>query len=244
MHNYIEYISGGKSHAIIDAHNAIQSIADKVDLFVHSGEGFCVLLALYAITSGVMLLLIYAAKEDSKFWSERAGSMFDGLGPASFIEYIKENGYVRNKHGVMQRIDDWMENGSRKPKRKGKVKAEQPKGSMFIEVRQAKLPEVINDRIPDVFRKPEPKTMTRAEACLAILHEAKEAGFPWAQSAIEQMRKDNISGAYVFNIMSPLRDAVVMFNSWSLTREGLEYWFEIACSEEVKSFKPKTQWPA
>lgn len=130
MNNYIAYISGGKSHTLLDAHNALQSIADNVDLFVHSGEGFSVLLALYAITFFVMLLLIDAAKEDSKFWSERAGSMFDGLGPASFIEYIKENGYVRNQYGVMQRIDDWMENGSRKPRRKEK-KRDGDSGIMF-----------------------------------------------------------------------------------------------------------------
>ena len=131
------------------------------------------------------------------------------------INSFHARGYYRNAYGTLQRYSEWFEFGDKKPKPKRKEK-----------------------------KRDEQKPLTRAEACLAILNEAKDAGFPWAESAIRQMRKDHISGTYAFNRMSPLRDAVILFNIWSLTREGIEYWCGIAYSKEVQSFKPKTQWPA
>ncbi len=349
MHNYIAYISGGKSHALLDAHNALQSIADNVDLFVHSGEGFSVLLTLYAVTFFVMLMLLKRSNDDATFFRDVNEDLVDKMQDSHveyhtlkmFVDNLKENGYVRNKHGVMQRIDDWMENGSRMPRRKEKkrddkavmsekadrkphqlkpwmqvirptkkqrrdihkacidagikidpldellrhdlvcfghasdevvstwvtstndinipfeefmarikgewvepkVKAEQPKGSVFIEVREAKLPEVMNDRIPDVFRKPEQKTMTRAEACLAILHEAKDAGFEWAESAIEQF-DEKLANLPSYPYSDGLQRAIMEFADHSKTTEGFEYWDNVLDYKEVKSFKPKTKWPA
>src|SRR5574343_336254 len=128
MHNSIAYISGGKSHALLDAHNALQSIADKVDLFVHSGEWFCVLLALYATTFFMMFMLLKRSNDDATFFRDVNEDLVDKMQDSHveyhtlkmFVDNLKENGYVRNKHGVMQRIDDWMENGSRKPKRREK----------------------------------------------------------------------------------------------------------------------------
>lgn len=244
MHNYIAYISGGKSHALLDAHNALQSIADKVDLFVHSGEGFSVLLALYVITFFVMLAMLMKANDAAELWPDEAGMMVDGLNHESFIEYIKEKGYVRNKHGVMQRIDDWMENGSRKPKpRRTMAQKIKDVGDHFID-ETAKIKEKMGGpsaeyKTEAVERKP----LTRAEACLAILHEAKDAGFEWAQSAIEQFDA-GFANSDCDVSFEGLQRAIDEFADYEKTREGWDYWDGVFHSPEVQSFNPKTQWPA
>lgn len=114
---------------------------------------------------------------------------------------------------------------------------------LIDDVSTLNLTEVKSDRLVDAVGISS-RPMTRAEACLAILHEAKEAGFAWAQSAIEQFNVTNANDSFVLNNASPLRDAVLLFNRWSLTTEGTRYWVDVADSKQVHSFKPKTKWPA
>jgi hypothetical protein len=91
----------------------------------------------------------------------------------------------------------------------------------------------------------EPKTLTRAEACLAILNEAKEAGFEWAQSAIEQIdvERCNNVGLSDYGSGDGLLRAILIFRLWQETKEMFRHWYEIAYSDAVRNFKPKTQWP-
>lgn len=100
-------------------------------------------------------------------------------------------------------------------------------------------------------KKAEPKTetptkpLTRAEACLAILHEAKDAGFEWAESAIGQISFDRCNESTIdYSIGGGLLRAVYLFKMWEDTKEGFDYWAGIAHSDAVRNFKPKTKWPA
>ena len=51
---------------------------------------------------------------------------------------------------------------------------------------------------------------------------AKEQGFDWAQSAIDQCRMD-----YEREKVISLKSAVWVFNSWDGTKEGFKYWDKI-----------------
>lgn len=240
MNNYIAYMSGGDLNSLLYAQSALQSIADKADLFVHSGEGFFVLFMLSAITFFVMLRLLHDANARAKFFSDIADSAFEAFSAfdEDVLDYLKKNGYVRNKYGVIQPVKDWMENGSREPKRKPN-KAKVAKA----DVSTLNLPEVKSDRLVD-FVGLSSRPMTRAEACLAILHEAKEAGFDWAQSAIEQFDSDYASNGDRVDETRPLMSAVYQFSPWYGRKEGSLFWDEVVRSKQVQSFKPKTQWPA
>ena len=134
MNNYIAYMSGGKFHTLLYAQSALQSIADKADLFVRSGEGFFVLFMLSAITFFVMLHLLNVANARVRFLSDASDAGFEAL---NMLNHLRLKGYVRNRYGVIQPVDDWMENGSREPKRKpkkakavkAKTKTHQPRES-------------------------------------------------------------------------------------------------------------------
>lgn len=129
------------------------------------------------------------------------------------INSFHARGYYRNAYGTLQRYSEWFEFGDKKPKPKRKEK-----------------------------KRDEQKQLTRAEACLAILNEAKDAGFPWAESAIEQFDEKWA------NLPTPpfgygLNRAIFEFANAHCTQEGYSYWFHVSESEEVKSFRPNTKWP-
>lgn len=148
-------------------------------------------------------------------WSRNAARLGEMTGKelSAKIADFKKRGYIRNVYGTLQRYADWFENGDKKPKPKRKEK-----------------------------KRDEQKPLTRAEACLAILNEAKDAGFPWAESAIEQFDEKWA------NLPTPpfgygLNRAIFEFANAHCTQEGYSYWFHLSESEEVKSFRPNTKWP-
>lgn len=137
------------------------------------------------------------------------------------VNAFHKRGYIRNAYGTLQRYADWLENGDKKPRPKPK---------------KAKVAKAVTPKAP--------KQLTRAEACLAILNEAKDAGFDWAESAIEQFDVGICNNNREWDKTPPLSAAVGTFNRWTSTRQKWGYWYTIAHSEQVKSFQPKTQWPA
>ena len=159
---------------------------------------------------------------------------------------FKKRGYIRNAYGTLQRYGDWLENGDKKPRPKPKkakaVKLSSASKAIMDHFAKEDAEGVIS--VGEIEIDTTPKPLTRAEACLAILHEAKDAGFEWAQSAIEQFDEETANNIVGSDGEMPLSRAVGSFNWWTNTRENWDYWHETSRLNEVQSFKPKTQWPA
>ena len=135
------------------------------------------------------------------------------------IAYLERNATVRNAKGQYTRKPE-AERSERSRKRERQKAA-----------RAAKV---------------EAKPMTRAEACLAILNEAKDAGFVSAQSAIEQFDADYVNEEYISVRKSydGFQAALIMAFGWLTSKEGYNYWDILSRTESVHNFKPVTQWPA
>lgn len=146
--------------------------------------------------------------------------------------------FFRNEKGQLVRPDGKGAD-SKKSRQREKRKADKSRelADTFLAVSRGEMANPFE-------QKAEPKPLTRAEACLAILHEAKDAGFEWAQVAIDNFSEELVETASGWDSLPPLTRAVGSFNYWTLVNKDLIPWLDVAFSESVRNFKPKTQWPA